>query len=172
MLSSNHSYQIRTINENKLLMTKTVFLCPSVCILFFQFLSCDLVSKTFNVAEEQDLGQNDSSVNVFVFPASKPEKISQTASIDGFFVIMFEKTSNVSHRYLYSIKHPSKIWEHSFCSPKKTWVLKFQSLVSSLAVLISLRNKEIRLVRIDGVVRTYTQHFRQTFGTGCSQTVP
>ena len=81
------------------------------------------------------------------------------------FFMMFQKTSNFSHRYLYSIRHPSKIWESSFCSPKKTWVLKFQSLV--LAILNSPRYKEIRLVRIDGVVQTYTHHFRSTFGTGC-----
>ena len=45
------------------------------------------------------------------------------------FFMMFQKTSNFSYRYLYSIRHPLKIWESSFCSPKKTWVLKSQSLV-------------------------------------------
>ena len=50
-------------------MTKTVFSCPSVCIVCSYFLSCDLASKTLNVEEEQDLGQNDSSVNILVFPA-------------------------------------------------------------------------------------------------------
>ena len=57
-------------------MTKTVFSCPTVCILCFLFLSCDLVSKNSDVEEEQDLGQNDSFVNIFVFPAPKQEKIS------------------------------------------------------------------------------------------------
>ena len=55
-------------------MTKTVFSCPSVCILCSWFLNCDLVSITFNVEEEQDLGQKDLSVNIFVFPAPKQEK--------------------------------------------------------------------------------------------------
>ena len=32
--------------------------------------------QNLNVEEEQGLGQNDSSVNIFVFPAPKQEKIS------------------------------------------------------------------------------------------------
>ena len=35
-----------------------------------------LFPKKLNVEEEQDLGQNASSVNIFVFPARKQEKIS------------------------------------------------------------------------------------------------
>ena len=46
-------------------------------------LRCDLAaSKTVNVEEEQDLGQNYSSVNIFVFPEPKQEKISSTAPND------------------------------------------------------------------------------------------
>ena len=57
-------------------MTKTVFSCPSVCMLCSWFLRYDLVSKTLHVEEEQDLGQNDSLANIFVFPAHKQKKIS------------------------------------------------------------------------------------------------
>ena len=45
-------------------------------------LSCDLAPKILNVEEEQDLGQNDSSVNIFVFPEPKRGKHSSTASND------------------------------------------------------------------------------------------
>ena len=40
---------------------------PTVCILCFYFLSCDLVSKKLDVEEEQDFGQNDSFVNILCF---------------------------------------------------------------------------------------------------------
>ena len=56
-------------------------------------MSCDLVSKNLNVEEEQDLGENDSSVNIFVFPAPKQEKLVRQLLLMVFSV-------NISKNYI------------------------------------------------------------------------
>ena len=49
---------------------------PQCMYLVVLVLELDLVSKNLNVEEEQDVGHHDSSVNIFVFPEPKQEKIS------------------------------------------------------------------------------------------------
>ena len=155
-------------------MTKTVFSCPSVCILSSYFLSCescDLVSKNLNV--EEDSWRNRIWARMIHLSISLCfQHLNKKKIVIQLLLMVFCDNVSKNQQFLSQIPrfHQTSIENLGELISLSKKNIGFTVLVIGFSHSkfsdYSPTYKEIRVVRIYGVVQTYMQHFRQAFGTG------